>query len=382
MNNRITEQTYFSFVYTGIANIVEYLPVRAYSTFKTPAPEMAPVRFNLVPQPAMVINNQQQPNVLNSTNSSSAVPSSNTSRTAANQPPQHVEFETTFNIIPPQQNISTNQSNAINVAASSSANNNNINCGIVAPDGEQYLTPSMQTLSTDTANGFNVTPNTAIQYRQTFHSNQPYTTTYSIQPTHKNSNNLPANFDIQNMFNLRNYQMNPQNYHNLMQNSRINLQEKQAILLNDFVHSFTESNPYEHTSQTQSQQQQQQQTQQTVPTSVSVDSKSTSTSMNKTMAPRTKGARKMVSEANVSVSSSMAEKTASSTKSNRVTRSSNRTTRAQNFSNEQKSPQTTHHHHKSSKNVTHTQTHQHVNHHKSSKSSSHGQTPRKTNRHK
>lgn len=349
---------------------------------------MAPVRFNLVQQPAMVINNTQSPNVLGATNNATATPS-NTARSTANKPQQqHVEFETTFNIIPPQQNISTNQSNAMNVTAPSAANNSNMNCGIVASDGEQYLAP---TLSSESGGGFNVTPNTAIQYRQTFHSNQPYATTYSIQPTHANTSNLPANFDLQNMFNLRNYQMNPQNYHNLVQNSRINLQEKQAILLNDFVHSFTDN--YEHTSQTQPQQQSQQsqtlqqppqqmyQTTSQMSTNTSVDSKSTSTSMNKTMAPRTKAARKMVSETsmNASPASSLGDKS-SAAKSNRVTRSSNRTTRAQQFSTEQKSPQLNHQ--KSTKSIAHHQTHHHPSHHKSAKGSVHGHTPRKTNRHK
>lgn len=268
----------------SIANIVEYLPVRAYSTFKTPAPEMTPVRFNIVPQQTMVIN-QQTPNV-NQTFASANKNSNSTSNVSHTQSNQHVEFETTFNILSPQQNIAANQTNPMNGNASTS------NCLNVSTETDQFLpslnTPMQGIPNDSSSSGFNVAPNAAIQYHQAFHSNQPYTTTYSIQPTHNNANNLSPNFDIQNMFNLRNYQMNPQNYHNLMQNSRINLQEKQAILL---VNSLTENNQYDSTVQN-IQQHQQQQIIRSQP--ITVDSKSSSTTMNKIMIPSKKCNTKML----------------------------------------------------------------------------------------
>lgn len=318
----------------SIANIVEYLPVRAYSTFKTPAPEIAPVRFNILPQQAMVINNTPAPNVIGTTNTAVPPPAGS----ARAQPNQHVEFETTFNLIPSQQNLATNQTNPMSAAAPPTVvSNNNMNCGIVAPDGEQYLGPIA---GDNGANGFNVTQ----YHHQTFHPNSPYAATYSIQPTHTNPNSLPPNFDIQNMFNLHNYQMNPQHYHNLLQNSRINFQEKKSILLNEYVNSINEggqesapqnNNHHQHQHQHQQQQQQHQpQTHQNI-MQTTVDAKSSS--INKPMAPRTKAARKMVAE-NVTVAAISTNDKLMTTKSNRVTRSSIRTTRAQNVSTEQKSP--------------------------------------------
>ncbi|XP_055325014.1 uncharacterized protein LOC129579209 isoform X2 [Sitodiplosis mosellana] len=320
----------------SIANIVEYLPFRAYSTFKTPAPEIAPVRFNILPQPAMVINNASTPNVMGTTNATVPPP------TGSSRAPQQVEFETTFNLIPSQQNIATNQTNPMSSAAPPNVvTNTNMNCGIVAPDGEQYLGPIAGDNGT---NGFNVTQ----YHHQPFHPNSPYAATYSIQPTHTNPNSLPQNFDIQNMFNLHNYQMNPQHYHNLLQNSRINFQEKKSILLNDYVNSINEGGGQEgapqnhhqhHQHQHQQQQQQhlhqhQSQTHQNI-MQTPVDTKSPS--INKPMAPRTKAARKMVVE-NVTVAAISSNDKLMATKSNRVTRSSIRTTRAQNVSSEQKSP--------------------------------------------
>lgn len=323
----------------SIANVVEYFPIR-----------IAPVRFNIVPQPTMVINNTPNQNVMGQP---ATAPNSNTAHTAAAR---------TLNILPPQPQMNVTGNASI---GNPSAQNSNAACGIVGADTEQsYLAPPMQTIASDgSASGFNVAQNAAIQYhRQTFHSNQPYTTTYSIQPTHQNTNNIPSNFDIQNMFNLHNYQMNPQNYHNLVQNSRINLQEKQAILLNDFVHSFDNNNPYENTShQHQQQQQHHQQQLQMHHMQQAAMAQSTNDAHKKTAcglsanlanrtcttAPRTKAARKMVSETSAQssnvTSSSLGEKTATSTsttKTNRVTRSSNRTTRAAQSTStaEQKSP--------------------------------------------
>lgn len=332
----------------SIANIVEYLPVRAYSTFKTPAPEIAPVRFNIVPQPTMVINNTPNSNVMGQ---STATPNNDSARATA---------APAVNIIPPQPQMAANTNSSI---GNQSAQTANTACAHVGADTEQpYLASPMQTIASDgSANGFNVAQNAAIQYhRQTFHSNQPYTTTYSIQPTHQNTNNIPSNFDIQNMFNLHNYQMNPQNYHNLMQNSRINLQEKQAILLNDFVHSFDNNSPYENTSHQQQHQHQMQMhhmQQAAMAQSTNDGHKNTACGLSNTnagnrtcptSAPRTKAARKMVSEtsaqsANVTSSSLVDKPTASTTattKTNRVTRSSNRTTRAAQSTptTEQKSP--------------------------------------------
>lgn len=352
----------------SIANIVEYLPVRAYSTFKTPAPEMAPVRFNILPQQTtMVINNAPQTNA--------SLPSaSNSIRSSANQ---HVDFGTTFNLIPPpqqppSQSITSNQTNTLGATAATNANmsnnNNNMNCGIVSADGE-YLTPSMQTIAPDNpANGFNV-----AQYHQTFHPNSPYAATYSIQPAHTNPSNLPPNFDIQNMFNLRNYQMNSQHYHNLLQNSRMNFQEKKSVLLNDYIsksnNNINEScgqenlttqsgqhlqpqqqqqqpPPSQHHQHQHHQQQHQQQFQQhQLPSQhqththiqPSVEAKATAPP-NKTMAPRTKAARKMVAESVTVAAISTSDKLSATTKTNRVTRSSIRTTRAQHVSTEQKSP--------------------------------------------
>lgn len=335
----------------SIANIVEYLPFRAYSTFKTPAPEIAPVRFNLVPQPVMI-----------NTPSSST---QNNGNTSANN--KHVE--TTFNIIPSQSQINANPNSSTTTATN-----------MVTSENEPYLPSQMQAIPSEVPNsGFNVAPNTAaIQYRQAFHPNQPYTT-YSIQP-HQNTNNLPPNFDLQNMFNLHNYQMNPQNYHNLIQNSRINLQEKQAILLNDFIQydannppsqshqpqpqSTNQSQPQPHPQQHQQLNQQQPKINQQIHPQQSIQSSNSqmhttvSTTIsnvqhNKTntissittqrapiTTPRTKAARKMVSDTTTHSNVPIVEKV---TKTNRVTRSSNRTTRAQSAttiatSTEQKSP--------------------------------------------
>lgn len=319
----------------SIANVVEYFPIR-----------IAPVRFNIVPQPTMVINNTPNQNVMGQP------------ATAPNTNPAHTNAARTVNIIPPQPQINVPANTSI---GNTSAQNASGACGVVGADTEQpYLAPPMQTIASDSSSsGFNVAQNAAIQYhRQAFHSNQPYATTYSIQPTHQNTNNIPSNFDIQNMFNLHNYQMNPQNYHNLMQNSRINLQEKQAILLNDFVHSFDNNNPYENTSHQHQQQQQQMQMhhmQQAAMAQSTNDAhkknacglSANSANRSCTSAPRTKAARKMVSEISAQssnvTSSSLAEKTTTSTsttKTNRVTRSSNRTTRAAQSTStaEQKSP--------------------------------------------
>lgn len=321
----------------SIANIVEYLPFRAYSTFKTPAPEIAPVRFNIVPQPTMVINNPP-----------------NASQSGTNSSTGNNCIETTFNIIPSQAQINANTNSSSTTTS----------CG-AEPD-TTFMAPPVQAINSDGAsNSFNVASNPAtIQYRQTFHPNQQYTT-YSIQP-HQNANNLPANFDL-NMFNLHNYQMNPQNYHNLIQNSRINLQEKQAILLNQQLDANTNSQTTnQHCQQSasiqiQQQQHPQQQQQHQQPQQSSSQSQVISNQSNVMMssggeqqqqqhktnvcipmnvrasvaAPRTKAARKMVTETSVPVSVAVEK----APKTIRVTRSSNRTTRAQNVNmSEQKSP--------------------------------------------
>lgn len=304
----------------SIANIVEYLPVRAYSTFKTPAPEMTPVRFNILPNIMAAASNAAVPSTSNAT----------------------------FNLISPaqpttSQSIPSNQTNPMSATAAANSD-------------KEYLT-SMQAIASDTssakaaANGFNV-----AQYHPTFHSNSPYAATYSIQPAHTtNPNNLPPNcvqpnFDIQNMFNLRNYQMNTQHYHNLLQNSRINFQEK-SILLNDYNSSSNSINEggsgsggqHQHHQHQQHQQQQlqQQQQQPLMLDTKTISTPNTTTTINsQPMAPRTKAARKMVTE-NVTVPAISANDKLSSisTQSNRVTRSSIRTsTRAQHISTEQKSP--------------------------------------------
>lgn len=322
----------------SIANIVEYLPVRAYSTFKTPAPEIAPVRFNILPQQTMVINNASTPNVMGNPNTSGAGASTTTSGRGPSN--QHVEFETTFNLIQSQQNLTANQANQLNTTAPPNVvSNGNINCGLVAADGE--LMANIGPIPTDVA-----------QYHQTFHSNSPYA--YSIQPTHTNPNSLPPNFEIQNMFNLRNYQMNPQHYHNLLQNSLINFQEKKSILLNDFGNSMNDGvgqdtiqsnqshhHDFHHFNHNQQHQQQQHQSQtqhhqNVMPTPIDIDTK---TSINKTtIAPRTKAARKMVAESVTVPAIPSSNDKISTSKTNRVTRSSIRTTRAQNINTEQKSP--------------------------------------------
>lgn len=329
----------------SIANIVEYMPFRAYSTFKTPAPEIPPVRFNIVPQPVMINN------------------SSNSAQSNSNASANNNHVEATFNIIPTQPQMSSNASSSSATATS-----------ILGQESEPYLASQMQSMGSEGTNsGFNVNPNPAIQYRQAFHPNQQYT--YSIRP-HQNANNIPPNFDLQNMFNLHNYQMNPQNYHNLIQNSRINLQEKQAILLNDFIQydsNTPASQSQHHQQQSQSQpqpqtplpQQQQMQSMQhlqsqqtkrmsppmhqpslqgqtAIPTAIPNEQSKPSvcgplSNQRATIStPRTKAARKMVSETAASTNGPIIEK---ATKTNRVTRSSNRTTRAQTATTvEQKSP--------------------------------------------